>query len=1108
MKTLRDKIFVLEFLHTQMIFNSRFWFGKFWCYILVFGLCACNHEIDLNQEDMHLFRLASPDSTGVYFTNSLVETPLFNILTYQYFYNGGGVAIGDVNQDGLEDLFFTSNQSQNRLYLNQGNLKFRDVSLATGTVGKENAWTTGAVMVDINADGLMDIYVCYSGSSDHESRRNQLFVNQGNDAQGIPFFKEQAASFGLDDSAYSTAAYFFDMDGDLDLDLLLLNHNPVLFNQLSAPAFKSLLNSSEPESMSKLYENQNGLFVDITAESGLSTSGLSYALGAGVVDLDGDGLPDIYLGNDYSAPDYVYKNLGKGKFREELSQSVSHTSLYTMGIDFGDINGDGLQDLVTLDMLPEDSKRQKLLFSPENYEHHNLFLDVGLHSQHMRNMLQLNQGSGKFVEIGEFSGVAKTDWSWTPLLADFDLDGNLDLIVTNGFLKDFTNLDFINYRENFFKSEKPSQLAISELIARMPATPLSNYAYRNQGDLSFENVSKLWGLDLPGNSNGAAYADLDGDGDLDLVINNLNQPAWIFENTQQQRQPTTWVKVKFNGPYTNPKGIGTRITFFAEGKAITRESMPYRGYQGNVSFEIHAGLGGRSLDSLEVLWSDGKVQRISEVSENQLIELDYRHASFLSKPESLSPKLFSRIGQIAKIDHRVIAEDFKIQPQLLYGLNHELDLLTVGDLIGDESEDVLWYDHRLRQIQIFEAKSTSPSKENFTVDQRGSLQDMAILDWDMDGKNDVLLAFSGKSDSGFDFLYLLKNQNNGRFELEDLSAIVDVPIQTLVKGDFDGDGDLDLFVGGGYVYGRWPLSAPSYILINRGRGIWEKVASDALQESRRIQAAASWDLDGDGAQELILASEFDPIRILGWSGTEIIDRTLDFFETSHTGLWSSVRIGDFNRDGVMELLVGNWGTNSRLKASPEKPIKIYVDDFDQNGSIDPLMTQFFPDGEYPVFSRDELVAQLYRKRSDFDTHEVFSSASIEQILSQNELGSAVIQKVETLETAYFEFRQGKFIPKDFPAQVQFAPVYAIESFELDGKLYLAIGGNQFQSRLKIGKLDANILQLFRWENQMWIPISPVESGVFLPEEIRSLVWINQRLWSAGSRRSIYQPNVP
>ncbi|KAA5544123.1 FG-GAP repeat domain-containing protein, partial [Adhaeribacter rhizoryzae] len=523
-----------------------------------------------------LFSLLSPEKSNIQFSNTLTESAAGNVLTYQYFYNGGGVAVGDINNDGLQDIYFAGNMTPNRLYLNKGNMQFVDITQQAGVAGKEYAWKTGVTMADVNGDNLPDIYVCYSGNMPEESRVNQLFINQGADANGTPTFIDQAKAYGLADSAFSTHASFFDYDRDNDLDMFLLNHNPALFRNLDDIAFKEILKQTEPMMRVKLFRNENGHFTDVSDKAGLHGSALTYGLGAGIADINADGWPDIYVSNDYSAPDYLYINNGNGTFSNKLRSGIGHIPIYSMGNDIADINNDALPDIYTLDMLPEDNRRQKLLFSPDNYEHFNLFLRAGFHYQYMRNMLQVNNGNGTFSEVGQLAGISNTDWSWAPLFADYDNDGWKDLFVTNGFLRDFTNLDFIKYRSSYIQSinGQVGSQDIKNLLEKIPSSNVNNYIYKNNGNLTFANKGADWGFNIPSNSNGAAYADLDNDGDLDLITNNLNQPAFIYQNQSSKQLSHHYLQLQLAGSGQNTAGVGAKVFLYANGQQQYLEQMP------------------------------------------------------------------------------------------------------------------------------------------------------------------------------------------------------------------------------------------------------------------------------------------------------------------------------------------------------------------------------------------------------------------------------------------------------------------------------------------------------------------------------------------------------
>lgn len=1064
--------------------------------------CACQEKKEI--ETPTLFELISADSTKLIFTNQIQETELANILTYQYFYNGAGVAVGDLNNDGWEDLYFTANQGQNKLFLNQGNLKFRDITLATGTAGRANSWATGTAIVDINGDGLKDIYVCYSGDLSDEQRRNQLFVNQGLDKQGIPFFEEMAAKYGLDDPGFSTAVYFSDLDQDGDLDMLLLNHNPRLFNNLNINAFEVMLSSADTLSSSKIYRNENGVYKNVTRESGFTETGLSYGLGASIADFNGDGFPDIYLGNDYSAPDYLYINQGDGTFVNQIKEAIGHTSLYTMGVDAADINRDGRLDLISLDMLPEDNTRQKLLFTPENYEHYNLFIKAGLHHQQMRNMLQLNNGDGTFSEIGQLAGISATDWSWAPLFADFDNDGFTDLFVTNGFLKDFTNLDFINYRNEFLQNSKVTGEGINELIKKMPATKVGNYAYRNINGLQFENQSESWGLGTPGNSNGALYADLDHDGDLDLVLNNLNEPAQIFKNHTSERAKSNYLQIRLKGYEGNSDGIGANVTVYQNGQINFQEQQIFKGYQGNVSAILHFGLGDGTVDSVEVRWKNHKISRIKNPEINRILEVYEVDTEIEYEIEYKTEPTFMFSGSFLSDSKNTIPNDFKRQSQLLYGLSQEKVSLLQADLTGDEVGEILMSDGM--SVKLISGGNTGRQEKTELIyaSDFPNITSIAAFDADGDSDLDLYVARGGYFDlekgdpKQKDFLLI--NEGNGIFSKSKLDFGTS-PTEVVTTWDANGDGLDDLFVGSGYLPGGWPESVSSQIWINIGNGTFSQISLDNIS---RVKVSQTYDLDQDGLDELIVASEFDRIRILNLKDGKVIDRSEEFLPGAKSGLWSSLLIQDLDEDGSPELIAGNWGLNSRLQTDADHPVRIYYEDFDNNGSVDPLMTFPIMGEEFPFFSRDELAAQMYKKKVLFPSHEAFSKAKIQDILTIEELERAQILTAQTLETKMYTLKTGVFEEVNLPAIVQASPIQAISAIKKSKSLDLLLLGNQENARLKIGRIDANPGWLLRKdENGNWSVLDPLYSDLNLRKNVSSSITEGNELWIGVPNHGVY-----
>src|SRR6476620_1738119 len=596
------------------------------CFIL---FCACKEKSPENNAETiktsgnELFTLLDAKETGITFQNTLTEGLNTNILMYEYFYNGGGVAAGDFNNDGLVDLYFTSNMSDNKLYLNRGNMKFEDITSICGAAGRPGPWKTGVNIVDINGDGKLDIYLCYSGALPAEKRKNQLFINKGINSSGTPMFEDQAEAYGLASTGYSNQSYFFDYDKDGDLDMLLLNHNPKNLPILNVEATAKLFKEDNPEKGLRLFKQTNGKFEDVTTKSGINGSELSYGLGLGISDFNEDGWPDFYVSNDYGVPDFLYINNKNGTFTNQLQNRIGHTSQFSMGNDVADINNDDLPDVFTLDMLPEDNHRQKLLLGPDNLDKFKLNVRSGFYYQYMRNMLQLNNGNGTFSETGQIAGISNTDWSWAALFADYDNDGWKDLYVTNGYLKDYTNLDFINYMNEYVAAKgRLMREDVMEIIKQMPSSNVVNYIFRNTQGSRFENETVNWGVNQHSNSNGAVYADLDNDGDLDLVVNNINQPAFIYRNESQKLNKNHFLEIQLIGEGVNSQGLGAIVKIFYTGQVQRLEQNPTRGYLSSVSSTLHFGLGkAEKIDSLIITWASGKVQRLKDVQANQLLKL-------------------------------------------------------------------------------------------------------------------------------------------------------------------------------------------------------------------------------------------------------------------------------------------------------------------------------------------------------------------------------------------------------------------------------------------------------------------------------------------------------
>ncbi len=1056
-----------------------------------------------------LFELLAPEATGIGFSNTLTEGLNTNVLVYEYFYNGGGIAIGDLDGDGLDDIYFTGNMVPNKLYLNKGDLKFEDITMTARVAGRSGPWATGVTMADVNGDGLLDIYVCYSGNLPPEKRQNQLFINQGSDQTGLPVFEEQAEQYGLNSESFSTQAIFFDMDKDGDLDMFLLNHNPKSLPVLDHSSTAEILRYEDPAG-SQLFRNDDGKFVEVTKSAGIQNSALSYGLGVGVADLNEDGWPDIYVSNDYTAPDFLYINNRDGTFTDQSQQALGHISQFSMGSDLADINNDGLIDIYSLDMLPEDNKRQKLLMAPDNYEKFDFMVDVGFHHQYMRNMLHLNNGDGTYSEIGQLANISNTDWSWSALFADFDNDGWKDLYVTNGYQRDYTNLDFLKYMGDYVQTHQGNlkRQNILELVGKIPASDIGNYLFKNNGNLTFSNQTSSWGLDHISNSNGAAYADLDNDGDLDLIVNNVNQVASIFENKSDQENTNRYLKVGLEGEGNNRFGLGAQITIHSGGKIQLQEQMPTRGYQSSVSPVIHFGLGEiKNIDSLRIEWLSGKEQKIENVEANQLLILKEDDAKITSSSiVNNPPKLFKEASFPHQIPSRSTFNDFKRQALMTNPISGSKAALSKGDINGDGIEDLYVGGLAGFSGKLFLGNKNGSFKAHHQSylfeDSKGS-EDTEALFFDADGDGHPDLYITSGGYGNFlpedpllqDRLYL--NDGKGGFTVSTENLPKMLSSTSCVKAtDIDGDGDLDLFVGGRIKPGYYPETSESYILVNDGQGNFTDRTysfSKELADLGMVTDAVWTDLNGDGLEDLVVVGEWMPVSVFMNSGTALNNETRNYFDKEFTGWWNTIVSKDINGDGKPDLIVGNYGLNSQVKASAEEPAELYYKDFDNNGSVDPILTFYIQGKRYPYLTRDELLEQFTNKRAKFSNYESYAGAGLEDVFSPEELKDAEHLEAITLESSVFVMEnEGKFKLKKLPPEAQFAPVHSIEIMKslTSGEILLILAGNSETGRLRLGKIDANYGMVFRVDNQGEFQYIPQHrSGLSLKGDTRNILQI-------------------
>ena len=1100
----------------------RFSFYSSFC-LLVF-LSACSNEPETTESSettKTLFTLLSPETTNIHFSNTLTEGLNTNVLMYEYFYNGAGVAVGDLNSDGLEDIYFTGNMSDNKLYLNKGKMQFEDITSVAGVENRRVPWRTGVTISDINGDRRPDIFVSYSGKVRGENRISQLFINEGNNDQGIPRFSEQAERYGLADSLYNTQSFFFDYDRDGDLDMFALNHNPNNLPVLDEASTADLLKKTDKSIGVRLYKNDDNHFTDVTEKAGISSTFLTYGLGAAISDVNLDGWQDIYIANDYNVPDFLYINNKNGTFTDKLQSSLGHTSKSSMGNNISDVNNDGLPDIFVLDMLPEDNRRQKLLFSSDNYEKFDVILRSGFYYQYMRNTFHLNNGNGTFSEIGQLSGISNTDWSWAPLFADYDNDGWKDLYVTNGYTRDYTNMDFLKYMDDYIQAKgRINRQDVLDILQQMPASNVVNYLFKNNGDLTFSDVSAKWGINTPSNSNGAAYSDLDNDGDLDLIVNNVNQPAFIYRNDANTGTENHYLQVKLKGEQKNTDGIGAKLYLYSNGQQQYLEQMPARGYQSTVSPILHFGLGKQvKADSLKVVWLNNKEQVLTNIKADQMIILEEKAALSAYKTPATKKPIFEEIKPPFKYTNAANnINDFKRQPLLVNPLSFSGPCLVKGDINGDGLDDIYagggTGQAGTLYIQQKNNQFIQKTQAAFEFDKKCEDADALFFDANSDGHSDLYVVSGGYHDFANDDpalqdrLYF--NDGGGNFT----KAINALPKMQASKScvranDINGDGFIDLFIGGRTIPGQYPEIPESYLLINDGKGKFSDHTDALAAEIKKLGMVtdAAWvDLNGDKKNDLIVVGEWMPISVFINNKGKLENKTKDYFDKEYSGWWNKIFIGDLNKDGKPEMVVGNTGLNTQCKATDKEPAELYYKDYDDNGSIDPILCFYIQHKSYPYVTRDELLDQMSIMRTRFTNYASYADATLKDIFTEEEMKGAKHLLANCLETVYFEARaDGKFNRKTLPVQAQFSPVYTITplDYDKDGSLDLLLCGNINKAKLKFGKTDANYGVLLHNDGQgNFQYINQPQSGFYLWGDVRCVLTLNDLLLFGINQKEI------
>ena len=1070
--------------------------------LLIFTITAC-------QSDDKLFTNLSKSKTGIEFRNILQESEELNVLNYTYFYNGGGVAVGDINNDGFTDVLFTGNMVKNRLFLNKGSsIEFEDIT-ATSGVAEAQGWCTGATMVDINQDGWLDIYICRSADTRPEKRANLLYINNKNNT-----FTEKAAQYGLADEGYSTQASFFDYDKDGDLDMFLLNHSLNEFAGFSK-ILTDLKKQVSPIYGNKLYRNDGSEhFTEASQQEGIISNVLSFGLGVAISDVNNDGWLDIYVSNDFNEQDYLYINQKNSTgssphFKDETALRMGHTSLFSMGSDAADINNDGSPEILTMDMEAEGNHRQKMTSGADNYDKFKLLASYGFGNQFSRNMLQLNNGNGQFDEIAQFSGVSSTDWSWSALFQDYDNDGYKDLFITNGFVKDYTDMDFLKFTTDeqikANEGQQTEKLSVSQFIEKMPKSNTESYIFQNKGNLTFEKKNQDWGIGGNVVSSGAAYADFDNDGDMDLVVNNINEYATVYQNNANTLLKNNYLKIKLLGDTKNASGIGSKVLVYAGGQAYMQEQMPVRGFQSSVEQTLNFGIGKSSqIDSVVVFWDNDKKQVLKNVKVNQLLTLKKSEAMQTSVYQNFTnKKLFTEQENNFNFTHTENAyNDFKSQILLPYMLSRSGPYLAKGDINQDGLEDVFVGGASGQAGEVFlqQKNGQFTSKTQAIFKQDIASEDCGAIFFDADNDKDLDLyvvsggnEFSSNDAALQDRLYL--NDGKGNFSKSQLPK-ESISGSCVRPADIDNDGDLDLFVGGRLMPQNYPNTPESFMLINQGKGIFIKANQPIVSNLGMVTDAVWVDLNKDKNMDLIVVGEWMPIKILINKNGKLVDESATWITQASAGLWNKILAEDMDNDGDMDFIIGNHGQNSQIKANENQPAEITFKDFDDNGTIDPIMTYYLDGKSYPMPSRDDLLEHLPMLKKKFTDYKTYADAQITDLFSSTELTGSTTLKANNLQTIYLENTGKSLKIKTLPMQTQFAPVYAITSADVnaDGKKDLIVAGNLSTARIKFGKYDASNGTVLLGDGKgNFKYMSSTQTGLNLKGDVRSMEMVGRKL---------------
>ena len=1041
------------------------------------------------EQERSLFTELPSNETQIYFSNDFVESEDLNIVEYLYAYNGGGVGIGDINNDGLPDIYFTANQLPNKLYLNKGGLIFEDITETADVAGLSGpfSWSTGVTMADVNGDGYLDIYLSVVSGYKQLQGHNQLFINNGDLT-----FTEASKDFGLNVVGFCQQGYFFDYDLDGDLDLYQLRH-AVHKSEVYADAANRKIRDSLSGDL--LFKNEKNKFIDVSEVSSIYGGSAGYGLAAGVADFDNNGCPDIYVSNDFHENDFLYFNNCDDTFTERGTESMGHTSRFSMGNDIADINNDGWLDIFTADMKPFNEVIRKKSVPEASPEIYDFRLSFGYQNQYSRNMLQLNRGllfatGTQFSEVGQQADIQATDWSWAPLIADLDNDGWKDLFITNGIRHRPNDLDYINFAYN----DNAKIFLNQELVDFMPDGAVHNFAFKNNGKLGFIDVSKKWGLEYKGYSMGASYGDLDNDGDLDLVINNLNEKASVYENNSQERFKNNYLSVKLIGPPKNRFGIGAKVVVQTDDNIQTLELNPSRGWLSSTDYTLHFGLGkNKKITSVEVIWPDGKKQVLQGANINNILKVEYKHALTLPQTQIVIPKIFvsSKLSNITYKHNENKFNDFQAQRLLLRKLSSEGPKITLGDVNGDGLTDFYISGASPQAGELFirtekgENKYTKSTINAFQADSRFEDTDAVFFDFDADGDQDLYVVSGGGEKGSYDKfedrIYL--NDGNGNFEYFKSQNKVISNVSTIVAKDFDDDGNIDIFLGARSVEGGYGLSPRSTILWNRGNGsLIPDIKVDSFLDLGMVTDAIFL----NDSKELFIVGEWMPITIINFKGKNLSIRYI----SKSSGWWNTIHADDMDGDGDQDLLVGNQGTNSGFKPTPESPLGLYVKDFDGNGSIDPIFTYWKQGKEWIYQDLDQLKGQLASIRKQFRNYHDFATKTSDQVISPSMRKDMFYRKAEILESIYLENQgNGLFLTEPLPKESQWSSIFGFETADFDGDNLsdIVTVGNFYSHPPSIGRADASYGNFLKGVgNRKFLSIEPRNSGWAIQGEARDV----------------------